>query len=107
MAALHDLISSRERGEIDFFVWPHEGIAPPDGKHLVVECYPALYPSVDKGPCHGDDERDAWKTVQWLAASDTQGKLETYFTLRPRPLGRTDITFEEQVCFEGWIFGVG
>jgi hypothetical protein len=110
MAALDHLLTSREHGDIDFQVWPQEGLVPEADKHVVVESYPAMYPEpYDFGPCPDNDRdcRDAWKALRWMVQADACGTLEQAFEVVPQPFGRAvGVGFEEQVCFEGWILGV-
>ena len=108
MATLHRLITLREQDLIDFQVWPQEGDVLNVGKHIVVESYPAMYPEpASYGDCQDEHCQDAWKVLQWIIRADASGTIEQAFELAPRPFGRfEDISFEDQVRFEGWMFGV-
>jgi hypothetical protein len=110
LAALHDLITLREAGKVQFRVWPQECEHPTDvgDAHVVVESYPALYPTpASFGPCVTPDQRDAWKVLLWMIEADDVGRLAESFSLTPLRFGRVaDASFSEQVRFEGWILGV-
>jgi len=110
LAALYDLITQREAGRVRFRVWPHESEHAMDlgNAHVLVESYPALYPKpASFGTCTTDDQRDAWKVLQWMSAADKRGSLTEAFSPTPLRYGRVEgISFWEQVRFEGWILGV-
>ncbi len=108
MAALRYLMDMRAQGEIDFRVWPQEGLVPEANKHVIVESYPAVYPEPpDYGECTDEHCRDAWKVLQWMLGKANAGNLGEYFQIASVPFGRIEnVSFEEQVSFEGWIFGV-
>jgi hypothetical protein len=105
---LHDLITLRKNGEVNFTVWPHECERPGQGQHLLVESYPAICPALfDYGPCRDEHECDAWKVLQWVVSAVRTGRLENAFVIRPHPFGRIEnIPFADQIRFEGWILGV-
>lgn len=108
MATLHRLITSREQGHIDFQVWPQEGNVLNAGKHILAESYPAMYPEpASYGDCRDEHCRDAWKVLQWIIEAEASGTLGQAFELNPRPFGRFEnISYEDQVRFEGWILGI-
>ena len=108
MAALHHLMEMRGRGELDFRVWPQEGLMPDADKHIIVESYPAIYPEPeDYGECTDEHCRDAWRVLQWMLKKANCGTLGEYFQIAPVPFGLVEnVSFEKQVRFEGWIFGV-
>jgi hypothetical protein len=110
MAAIDDLIQRREAGELDFTVWPQETLEPNGDRHVLVESYPAIYPMPsDFGPCleKDADQKDAWRVLVHLAAAQRTGKLGEFFRIKPQPFGRVEgISFEEQIRFEGAIFGL-
>ena len=108
MAALDHLIELRDEGEVEFHVWPQEGLVPDPYKHILAESYPAIYPELsDYGECTDEHCRDAWKVLRWMTVQDKQGSLERCFEISPQPFGRVDcVDFEKQVRFEGWILGV-
>lgn len=108
MAALDHLMTLRKKGDLNFRVWPQEGIAPEDDKHVIVESYPAIYPEPpDHGECTDEHCRNAWKVLQWVLGHHEKETLGDYFDIAPVPFGRIEnVSFEEQVRFEGWIFGV-
>ncbi len=108
MAALDHLITTREQGQIDFRVWPQEVIVPDADRHVIVESYPAMYPEpMSYGDCRDEHCQDAWKVLQWILGESTSGTLTRAFDLPEKPFGRVEgVSFEDQVRFEGWIFGV-
>ncbi|CAA9287371.1 MAG: hypothetical protein AVDCRST_MAG93-3639 [uncultured Chloroflexia bacterium] len=108
MVTLHRLMVAREQGLIDFRVWPQEGVVPDADRHVIVESYPAMYPEpTSYGDCRDEHCRDAWKALQWMLGESASGTLMEAFDLPKKPFGRVEgVGFEEQVRFEGWIFGV-
>ncbi len=108
MAALRHLMNMRAQGEIDFRVWPQEGLTPDADKHVIVESYPAVYPEPpDYGECTDEHCRDAWKVLQWMLREANDRTLKCRFEMAPKPFGRIEgVSFEDQIRFEGWIFGV-
>ncbi len=110
LATLDHLMVLRDQGEIEFQVWPQECNTSDGARHIMVESYPAIYPEPqDFGGCRENDEHchDAWKALQWMLQKAKAGTLGRYFNIAPKPFGRVEgIRFEEQVRFEGWIFGV-
>lgn len=108
MAAIHYLMGLRERGEINFQVWPQECNLPDADKHVIVESYPAVCPEPqDYGECKDQHCRDAWKVLQWMLTEAKAETLDSRFEITPKPFGRgKDVSFEDQISFEGWIFGV-
>ncbi len=108
MAALDHLNITRERGGTDFRVWPQEGIVPDADKHIIVESYPAMSPEPGSyGDCRDEHCRDAWKALRWMLGESASGMLTEAFNLPQMPFGRVEgVGFEDQVRFEGWIFGV-
>ena len=110
MAMLDDLIRRREADQFDFEVWPQETLEPTGDRHVLVESYPAICPiPSDLGPCReGDaDQIDAWRVLVHLAEAQQRGALGGMFRIREQPFGRIDgVTFEEQIRFEGAIFGL-
>jgi hypothetical protein len=103
MAALHRLIELRDEGEVEFRVWPQEGLVPDPDKHILAESYPAIYPELsDYGECTDEHCRDAWKALRWMTVQDERGSLERCFEIGPQPFGRVEcVDFEEQIRFEG------
>lgn len=108
MAALDHLMTLRKQGAIDFRVWPQEGLTPEADKHIIVESYPAIYPEPqDYGGCTDEHCRDAWRVLQWVLGHHEEKTLGDPFDIAPVPFGRAEnVSFEEQVRFEGRIFGV-
>lgn len=105
MAALDELIGRREADELKFAVWPFEDIG--DG-HVLVESYPALHSApADWGPCRGADERGAWKVLVDLVRANRTGDIGRWFDVPRLPFGRVEgVSAEEQVTFEGFMFGL-
>ncbi len=108
MAALDYLMTRRKQKKIDFQVWPQEGLLPEGDKHIIVESYPAIYcEPPDYGECKDEHCQDAWRVLQWMLRKANTGTLERYFQIASVPFGRVaDVSFKEQVRFEGWILGV-
>ena len=108
LAALTDLLSRRDGGELSFVVWPQESFEPPFDQHLIVESYPSICPKLeDYGPCVDDHQRDAWRVLDWMLGEATTDRLEKAFSIQPKSFGRIEgVSFQEQVRFEGWIIGV-
>lgn len=111
LAAIDQLIQLRERGEIDFTVWPHECLAPTGTRHVLAESYPAICERlVEYGACRTDDphQRDAWRVIQMLLSHREHGRLPDLFQIKERPFGRiSDVDFKTQIQFEGHIIGIG
>lgn len=98
LACLSELIEARERGEVDFQVWPFEGGL--RGVHTFAEVYPALLEAPDGTGELSGDERDAMKIVQFLR--DGRYTLE----IPALNLGRhLDFASNSQITSEGWILG--
>lgn len=108
LTAIADLIKCRERGEVDFEVWPHETLAPDGTKHVLVESYPAICPApASYGRCDDDHQKDAWKVLQYLLGRRSNGSLPSLFEIPEQSVGRIDrVRFEEQIQFEGFIVGL-
>lgn len=107
LPALHWLIQQREKGNIQFQVWPQETMTP-EG-HALVESYPALcrIEVDDWGNTRGQDERDAWKVLKQIEQANSSGSLEKWFQVPEITAGRyAGVSFQEQIQFEGFIFGV-
>jgi len=111
MFTLAQLLARRDRGELDFTVWPHEGTTLADEGHAIVECYPAAMGAkasvVAADGVISGDERDALGIVRWLLARSEQGVLGDAFVLPDLGFGRVDgVACSEQLEFEGWILGI-
>lgn len=103
LSMLSRLMRLRETSEIDFQVWPFEGESL-RSNHVILECYPALYPidGIDSDDIDGH-QRDALRTVEWL--KNTREELD--WSCPPVPFGRrVDVPWNEQLAFEGWVLGV-
>ena len=81
---------------------------PSKDKPVLVESYPAIYPKPSGyAECEYEHCRDAWKVSQWMLREANEGSLKCHFEIAPKPFGRVEeVSFEDQVRFEGWIFGV-
>jgi hypothetical protein len=81
--------------------WPFDGWAIPNGKHAIVEVYPALwsrlYPRENRTP----DQHDAWAVAEQLRRLNRDGGMAELLAphLTPQELATAGI--------EGWILGVG
>lgn len=108
LAAIDELICLREKGEIDFEVWPHETMSPSGDKHVLVESYPSICPDLDNyGACRDEHQRDAWKVLQFLVAARANETLLQMFDIPEQPCGRiAEVPFETQIQFEGYILGL-
>lgn len=106
LSAIDSLMSSRDKGELDFSVWPFEEVSP--GQSVIVETYPAICPKCpDDSRCKGDDERDAWKVLQMLVEHNSHGTLVDLFKVSEQNFGRiAGVDFNTQIRFEGWILGM-
>jgi hypothetical protein len=108
MYTLSLLLAARDRGELSFRVWPHEGITLAEHGHVLAECYPAAMAAKARAVPTGTspDERDALGIVGWLldrAAANTLGRS---FALGELPFGRVEgVPWGEQIVFEGWMLG--
>ena len=80
--------------------WPFDGWNIVEGKHLMVESYPAILKNRYPRDERTQDEHDAYSIERWLKEIDQNGFLERY--LDP------PLTAEEQKVAEreGWILGV-
>ena len=107
MAAMSRLLLARDRGEIAFTAWPHEGLALPTAGHVIAECYPALSPRHAKlAETYDRHERDALAVSTWFAALDQDGRLAPMFAPPELPFGRVvNLSFADQIQFEGWMLG--
>ena len=108
LAAIDYLIGLRDNGEIDFAVWPQETLQPDGKKHVLVESYPSICPSLDDyGPCRDGHQEDAWKVLQRLVAARADGTLPNLFGIDEQKVGRIEgVSFMEQIQFEGFILGL-
>jgi hypothetical protein len=107
LTCLATLLDRRDEGLVDFTVWPHEGIAGPTSGHVLLEGYPAVFPTpVDFGPCRDQDERDAWRMLEWMRATNAVGQLEHSLQLPIDVITRLVPDGLRRVLLEGWILGV-
>ncbi|SRR6056297_1144524 len=101
IARLHDL---RSRLSDRVHLWPFTtGFRPPppvDGAIVVAEIWPSML-ALDVNDGEVRDAAQVAATARWLAATDSEGRLETFFS----PVLRPDVStaaLEE----EGWALGV-
>jgi hypothetical protein len=106
LSAIDWPIGLRENGELDFAVWPFEGLR--TNQSILVETYPAICPKCpDDIQCKGGDEKDAWKVLQMLVERNAQGTFANLLDIPEKHFGRVSgIDFKTQVGFEGWILGM-
>ena len=104
LALLGSLLDRRDAGLLDFVVWPQEGL---QDCHVLVEGYPAALPRPESfGPCQTDDERDAWRMLEWMRVRNENGLLDASLKVPIHSLERLSPGAERRVQFEGWILGV-
>lgn len=80
--------------------WPFDGWAPPEGKSVIAEVYPALWSRSFPSDGRTADQHDAWSVAEWMRRADGDGTLPE--CLAPR-LKATD---RLAAAIEGWILGV-
>lgn len=100
LACLGRLMSLRQKGDVDFAVFPFE--EPTRARHVVAEIYPALYPSAGTQLPRGHGH-DAMKSARWLrkhCAHRDSLKL-------PSIQGLDDDMIFSRALEEGWILGIG
>jgi hypothetical protein len=76
-------------------IWPFDGWNVPDNKHLIIEIYPALYNTGNKG-----DMEDSWTSVRWFRQQMEAGTLYDFFNPRLSPDER------RRAAVEGWVPGI-
>lgn len=91
-------IRQNAMGRVHF--WPFDGWAPPDGKSVIVEVYPALWSRGFPPDGRTPDQHDAWSVAEWMRRADGDGTLAEY--LAPS-LGPSD---RAAAAIEGWILGL-
>jgi hypothetical protein len=108
LAAIDWLIGLRDAGKVDFCVWPHETLQPDGERNLLAESYPAICPALaDNGPCKDDDQRAAWRVLDFLVTANAERRLPNLFQIEEAPFGQIDgVGFQEQIQFEGFIIGL-
>jgi len=107
LTCLSTLLDRRDEGLIDFTVWPHEGITGPISGHVLLEGYPAIFPTLaDFGPCQDQDERDAWRMLEWMRAMNAADQLERSLQLPVDVITQLIPDGLHRVQYEGWILGV-
>jgi hypothetical protein len=80
--------------------WPFEGWAPPVGRSVIAEIYPALWNRTFPREARNDHQHDAYSVARWLQESDADGTLGGHFQPQLRPAERT------QAQLEGWLLGL-
>lgn len=104
---LAKLLDQRDQGVLDFAVWPHDYSAGSSSRHVLLEGYPSAFPKLDDyGPCKDADQRDAWRMLHWMQATNCKGELEGCFELPSKALNSLGSDLHDRVQFEGWILGV-
>lgn len=107
LACLATLFDHRDRGLVNFSVWPHETLTGPFPSHVLLEGYPAVFPTcADFGPCRDPDERDAWRMLEGMRAMNAAGQLEHNLRLPTDGITKLVPNGVQRVQFEGWILGV-
>lgn len=107
LVCLATLFDHRDRGRVDFSVWPHEATRGPFHSHVLLEGYRAAFPAcADFGPCRDPDERDAWRMLEWMRSMNAAGQLEDKLRLPVDLITKLVPGGVERVQFEGWILGV-
>lgn len=107
LVCLANLFDHRDKGLIDFSVWPHEGVVGASTGHVLLEGYPAVFPACpDSGPCRDADERDAWRMLEWMRAKNASDRLEESLRLPTDVIDKLVPDGVNRVRFEGWILGV-
>jgi hypothetical protein len=83
----------------DLHFWPFDGWAPPSGRSVIAEGYPALLTA--SIPREGRDvhQHDAYCLARWLRDMDTTDRLQDYFSPELSPAQRNI------AGIEGWILG--
>ena len=134
VAMLDYLIQLRDDRTIDFVIWPQELNQPDGKKHCLVESYPAICPilccpgcqtpylprssdgpylprrctnCLELGGWRDGHQEDAWKVLQMLVTKNLNGSLPELFEILEQDFGRiSNVNFQTQIGFEGWIIGL-
>jgi hypothetical protein len=80
--------------------WPFEGWAPPPGRSVIAEVYPALWSKVFPTEDRDSHQHDAYSVARWMQQTDTADALPAFFNPQLRPAERT------LAGLEGWILGL-
>lgn len=80
--------------------WPFDGWAPPTGKSVIAEVYPALWSRSFPPDDRDAHQHDAYSVAKWMMYADAAGWLPKAFTPRLEPAERPI------AGIEGWILGV-
>lgn len=81
--------------------WPFDGWAPPAGRSVIAEVYPALWNRIYPIEDRDSHQQDAYSVARWMRQADADGSLETSF--HPQ-LGEAQ---RKVALVEGWILGLG
>ena len=108
LATVAQLLQERDKGRVDFRVWPQEGAQVDQSRHVMAEIYPAVFRVPEDLPGDLDGhETDAWRAAIAISDADQANELDKWFEIRPPKFGRVDgVPVDTQVAFEGWILGV-
>jgi hypothetical protein len=90
----------RQRTHERVHFWPFDGWAPPAGKSVVAEVYPALWSRAFPSEGRTADQHDAWSVSEWMRRADREGSLAEF--LAPS-LSTSD---RHAADIEGWILGL-
>jgi hypothetical protein len=82
------------------YFWPFDGWAPPPGRSVIAEVYPALWNRSYPTEGRNAHQHDAYSVARWMKETDEAGRLGDYFQPQLLP-GERNVA---QV--EGWILGV-
>lgn len=90
----------RQFGERLHF-WPFDGWAPPAGRSVIAEVYPALWNRIYPMEDRDSHQQDAYSVSRWMRQADAAGSLETSFHPELSEAQR------KVALVEGWILGLG
>lgn len=91
-------IRQHAKGRVHF--WPFDGWAPPAGKSVIAEVYPALWSRGFASDLRTPDQHDAWSVAEWMRRADSDGTRPEYFTPQLTAPDRA------AAITEGWILGL-
>jgi hypothetical protein len=80
--------------------WPFDGWAPPPGRSVIAEVYPALWSKGFPSEGRNAHQHDAYSVALWMQQADAAGTLSAYFEPRLQPNDRA------AAQIEGWILGL-
>ena len=91
-------IREHAKGSVHF--WPFDGWAPPAGKSVIAEVYPALWSRGFASEGRTADQHDAWSVAEWMRRAGSDEALPEYFNPQLTASDRAAATIE------GWILGL-